>query len=65
MFLPSELAWAASVVPVGLSSSEVDEEEEAKEWDSFLRFKAGPVQLSKYLENKEIELIIWKQLNAA
>lgn len=43
-----------SVAPAGLSSSEVDDEEEelAGEWDSLLRLRAGPVQLSKYLEQK-------------
>lgn len=41
------------MVSAGLSSSEVEDEEEevAKEWESLLRFRAGPVQLSKYLEH--------------
>lgn len=53
LFIPSELAWAVSVAPAGLSSSEVDDEEEefAREWDSLFRLRAGPVQLSKYLEH--------------
>lgn len=50
--LPSELAWAVSVAPVGLSSSELEDEEEevAREWESLFRLRAGPVKLSKYLE---------------
>lgn len=41
------------MVSAGLSSSEVEDEEEevAKEWESLLRFRAGPVQLSKYLKH--------------
>lgn len=53
VFIPSELAWAVSVAPAGLSSSEVEDEEEevAKEWQSLFRLRAEPVQLSKYLEH--------------
>lgn len=51
VFLPSEAAWAVPLALAGLSSSEVEDEEEevAREWDALFRFKAGPVQLSKYL----------------
>lgn len=53
MLLPSELAWAVSVTPAGLSSSEVEDEEEevTREWESLFLFRAEPVQLSKYLQN--------------
>lgn len=39
------------MAPAGLSSSEVEDEEEevTKERDSLFRLRAGPVQLSKYL----------------
>lgn len=52
-WIPSELAWAASVAPAGLSSSEVEDEEDevTREWESLFLFRAEPVQLSKYLQN--------------
>lgn len=52
MFIPSELAWAVSVAPGGLSSSEVEEEDEVtREWVSLFLLRFEPVQLSKYLQN--------------
>lgn len=42
-----------SVAPAGLSSSEVEDEEDevTREWESLFLFRAEPVQLSKYLKN--------------
>lgn len=53
VFIPSELVWAVSVAPAGLSSSDVEDEEDevAKERASLFLLRAGPVQLSKYLEH--------------
>ncbi len=68
VFIPSELAWAVSVAPAGLSSSEVEDEEEEvpREWESLFRLRAGPVQLSKYLErigtHKHTPLTVWQEL---
>lgn len=44
-----------SATPAGLSSSEVDDEEEEvmRECASLFLLRAGPVQLSKYLRQKK------------
>lgn len=47
-----------SVAPAGLSSSEVEDEEDevTREWESLFLFRAEPVQLSKYLQNAKNSL---------
>ena len=61
VFLPSELAWTGSAAPAGLSSSE--EEDEAREWHSLLRLRAGPVKLSKYLQQREVNYVLCRVVN--
>ena len=65
MSLPFEPAGPASVAPAGLSSSEVEDEEQevTKEWDSLFRFRAGPEQPSKYLEHTTVTNTVTKTDN--
>lgn len=62
---PSELAWAVCGSVVGVSSSEVEEEEEdvPMERDLLLRFKCGP-QPSRYLQNTHFIRILTETLIA-
>lgn len=60
--LPSALLLSSSGAAGVLSSSDVVEEEEVvMDKDSLFRFKAGPLQLSKYLQEVKETLLVKKQ----